>query len=306
MKKKLLKVFSLLLLISILVITVSANVADKPQSDFTLTTEKTEVTLYGQAVEVEFVLDLATNCYGIEGKWSATEGIKLTALSGDNDVTLPSSGVVAWADVEGEDETKWFQKPMGKMTATYSIPANTAPGTYTVSFTCTMFAGGDFDKGDIKMWEGTFVYSAQITVKQHVCSDVITDTDHICDDENCPNEEAVTEHKHNTYGSDEKQHWSICDCGQIVGEKVDHDFTDGDCVCGAEKPAPAGLKGDVDGNNVVDQEDVLALLRHVLKANIITDDATLERCEVTGDDTLDQDDVIKILRYVLKAIDSLD
>ena len=64
-------------------------------------------------------------------------------------------------------------------------------------------------------------------------SDVTTDTDHKCD---VCEKDNVTEHKHNTYGSNETQHWSICDCGQMVGEKADHDFTVGDCICGAEKP----------------------------------------------------------------------
>ena len=77
------------------------------------------------------------------------------------------------------------------------------------------------------------------------------------------------------------------------------------CVCGAAKPV-TGLKGDVDRNDVVDMDDVVALMQHVLKANVITDSAALVNGEVTGNTELDMDDVVKLMQYVLKAIDSLD
>lgn len=96
-----------------------------------------------------------------------------------------------------------------------------------------------------------------------------------------------------------------CACGKVIDAEEAHDFTNGDCVCGAKKPA-TGLKGDVNQDGIVDQDDVIALLRHILKADIITDETVLAVSEVTGDTVLDQNDVLKILRYVLKAIDSLD
>lgn len=105
-------------------------------------------------------------------------------------------------------------------------------------------------------------------------------------------------------------HMCINGCNLYGGDPEPHAWTEAsgtECDCGAVKPAePVGLKGDVDRNGVVDQNDVIALLRHVLKAEIITDEVTLDLSEVTGDTSLDQNDVIKILRYVLKAIDSLD
>lgn len=63
--------------------------------------------------------------------------------------------------------------------------------------------------------------------------------------------------------------------------------------------------GDVTGDGSVDMDDVVALLRHILKVEIITDSSALSAGEVTGDTTLDMDDVVEILRYVLKAISSL-
>lgn len=86
---------------------------------------------------------------------------------------------------------------------------------------------------------------------------------------------------------------------------AEHDFTAGDCVCGAKKPA-TGLKGDVNLDGVVDMDDVVALMQHVLKAEIITNPTSLSNGEVTNDTALDMDDVVKLMQYVLKAIDSLD
>ena len=53
-------------------------------------------------------------------------------------------------------------------------------------------------------------------------------------------------------------------------------------------------------------DDVVALLNHVVKAEIITDVTSLANGEVTGDNDLNMDDVVKLLNYVVKAIDSLD
>lgn len=72
------------------------------------------------------------------------------------------------------------------------------------------------------------------------------------------------------------------------------------------KEAPAGLRGDIDLDGDVDIDDVVALMRHTLQAEIITDATALANGEVTGDESLDIDDVVKIMQYVLKAIDSLD
>ena len=69
---------------------------------------------------------------------------------------------------------------------------------------------------------------------------------------------------------------------------------------------PAGMKGDVDLDEDVDMDDVVALMCHVLKAATIADETALANGEVTNDDALSMDDVVKIMCYVLKAISSLD
>ena len=73
-----------------------------------------------------------------------------------------------------------------------------------------------------------------------------------------------------------------------------------------EMSALSGLKGDVNQNQEVNMDDVVALLNHVVKADIITDFAALAVSEVTNDTELNMDDVVKLLNYVVKAIDSLD
>ncbi len=276
MKKNFLRVFSLLLVLSMLAISVNAVVTDKPQSEITIAAEPGTVVLC-KGTTVTVTLTMPT-CYGIEGKWTATDGLTLSSLTRDVDTPLShTNGVVEWADVEGEDQNNWFKKPMGKMTATYTIPANTAAGEYTVAFTCTVFVGGkQIAAGDVEVWEGTFKYSVDIQVVEHdystewtqgesthwhacscgakseeaahadtatkdhkcdTCDYVMSecedsdDTDHKCD--HC-GAEGVTEHSYEWKSNDEK-HWRECACG-AKSDEGDHDFTNGDCVCGAEKP----------------------------------------------------------------------
>lgn len=62
--------------------------------------------------------------------------------------------------------------------------------------------------------------------------------------------------------------------------------------------------GDVELDKDVDMDDVVALMRHVLKAETLTKDNALAAGEVNFDDILNMDDVVKIMRYVLKAITS--
>ena len=66
------------------------------------------------------------------------------------------------------------------------------------------------------------------------------------------------------------------------------------------------LKGDVNLDSEVNMDDVVALLNHVVKADIITNTEALVLGEVTNDTELNMDDVVKLLNYVVKAIDTLD
>lgn len=129
--------------------------------------------------------------------------------------------------------------------------------------------------------------------------------------------EQKTEYINN--GDDHTVKVAYAGCGHVISENTeDHTYVDGKCVCGAEKPEEPtdpdpsepvegeGLKGDVTLDGMVDMDDVVALMQHVLMAEVITDATALTNGEVTNDTSLDMDDVVKLMQYVLKAIDSLD
>ena len=74
-----------------------------------------------------------------------------------------------------------------------------------------------------------------------------------------------------------------------------------------DDPNPeTGLKGDVNLDGKVTSEDAVALMCHVLQADIITNPTSLANGEVTNDSNLTSEDAVKIMQYALKAIDSWD
>ena len=81
---------------------------------------------------------------------------------------------------------------------------------------------------------------------------------------------------------------------------------DGEVIYCDKDSMEAALKGDVNLDGDVNMDDVVALLNHVVKAEMITDSNALTAGEVTNDSDLNMDDVVKLLNYVVKAIDSLD
>ena len=63
--------------------------------------------------------------------------------------------------------------------------------------------------------------------------------------------------------------------------------------------------GDVDLNGEINMDDVIMLLRHVSRAEEITDEYSLAAGEIIEDDELNMDDVIRLLRYVSRSTDVL-
>lgn len=97
-----------------------------------------------------------------------------------------------------------------------------------------------------------------------------------------------------------------CNCGQsytdTYTDPTGHSLVNGICtVCGMSDSL-----GDVNLDGNVDMDDAVVLMRHVLKAEMLTESSALANGEVTHNDTLDMDDVVKLMQYVLKAIESLD
>lgn len=72
------------------------------------------------------------------------------------------------------------------------------------------------------------------------------------------------------------------------------------CVCGATKPTePAtGLKGDVNGDNLVNSGDLTVLARHVGGIEPITNEVALVNADVNGDGEINSADLTKHARYV--------
>ena len=323
MKTKILRVLCLLLVISMVVFPVNAAESNEPEFQL----QGAEVTLYDEDVTVEIPF-ITPKSYGIEGVFS------LTAAE-TNEIALTKIDT-AFEPVEGEDlvnevtgEVMWvnndFNGPKEDelVTGVYTIPADTAEGEYTVSFELRVFTGEDYEP-----IEPNETYTATIKVKKHVCSDVTTDEDHLCDDPNCKNQDTVTEHtggvancvcgkvcdqcgkpytsidQENHYSDEvsyvnvtEETHTVKHSCCEAEDAPVPHDFTNGDCVCGAKKPA-AGMKGDVDLDGDVDAYDLTMLARHIGGIELISDEQSMNNADVDEDGDVDAYDLTRLARYI--------
>lgn len=96
---------------------------------------------------------------------------------------------------------------------------------------------------------------------------------------------------------------SICQTVEIDNEE--HIYENGNCVCGAEEPAPAGLKGDVNLDGLVDFEDAVLLTRYTMDVEDIENETALANGDVNGDGIVDFEDAVKLTRYTMD-VDTLD
>ncbi len=115
-----------------------------------------------------------------------------------------ANGTFVWWNNDAEPQ------PVDKtlLTITVTIPAGTT-GTYKIGLLDLMCVTGvDFTEG---------------TVTEVTQTNILTEL-------------SVISHTHSTYDKNNDYHWSVCACGEKIGEDVPHDFTTGDCVCGQPKP----------------------------------------------------------------------
>lgn len=104
---------------------------------------------------------------------------------------------------------------------------------------------------------------------------------------------ATENHQHATYGCDETNHWSVCTCGAVF-ETVAHDFTNGNCVCGAEKPVEI-LYGDADGDGEITMLDAIILEQYLNEYDVTLDEAA---ADVDGDGEITMLDAIILQQYL--------
>lgn len=294
MKTRVFNAASLLLTISLLIISLSFMVS-AADNEFTekwqLVTTTPTVVRDGnnpQTVTIQMIVKEPLTCYALQGAWDIADSTGNITLTGDVvlNASLPADpnnyaygaaagGEMMW--VNGQINSP-VTLPQGYvfMTATYTVAANTPSGMYKIGFAKTVYAGTDAEPD-----ETSETLEIVIEVVGHTCTFA-------------------------KYEFDEDSHWQVCECGKMIDNTDwDHDFTKGDCVCGAKKPA-TGLKGDVNLDGEITMEDAVALLRHVLNDLIITDATALSNGEVTGDTSLTMEDAVKIMRYALHDITSWD
>ena len=294
MKTRVFNAASLLLTISLLIISLSFMVS-AADNEFTekwqLVTTTPTVVRDGnnpQTVTIQMIVKEPLTCYALQGAWYIADSTGNITLTGDVvlNASLPADpNNYAYGAAAG-GEMMWVNGhinspvtlPQGYvfMTATYTVAVNTPCGMYKIGFAKTVYAGTDAEPD-----ETSETLEIVIEVVGHTCTFA-------------------------KYEFDEDSHWQVCECGKMIDNTDwDHDFTNGDCVCGAKKPA-TGLKGDVNLDGKVNAEDLTMLARHVAEIEIITDAVALDNADVTGDHKVGADDLTKLARFVAEIISSLD
>jgi hypothetical protein len=88
------------------------------------------------------------------------------------------------------------------------------------------------------------------------------------------------------------------------GDPEEHSYTleDGTkCVCGAEKPAATGLKGDVNLDGQITLSDAVLAAEYYMdwEANPITDPVILYNADFNSDGTISLTDAVQIAEYYM-------
>ena len=224
-----------------------------------------------QTVTVTIDASSALSVYGTQGVVVVTGDLEYTIEHfvplNEADVNY-KDGTFAWFDAEVEAQT--ISKTL--LTITVTIPANKT-GSFMIGLSDLLYVTGfDEEAGDVAEVSKTDIYTTL----------------------------TISDHAHKAYGKDADNHWSVCACGEVVPNTTKpHDFTSGDCACGAEKPAePTGLKGDVNGDGSIDMEDFTLIARHVGELEFITDSTAFSNADVNDDGEVDMEDFTLVARHV--------
>lgn len=187
------KAISMLLAFMLIFLTLSSTVFAIPTEGFLekLKAMDASVTLDGEnpgTVTVAVFATEAMSVYGIEGVWDTTEqegSNKLTLSKIESDIITfdgmnyadASSGKVLWTDdtfsnpAVLENETKL-------LTATYTVPADTPEGTYTVRFLSQVFTADDYNPDETaKYFTATITVTTDTTVDTETDSEIDTNTE---------------------------------------------------------------------------------------------------------------------------------
>ena len=174
MKNGLLKAFSLILALSIVLSSMSIVVFASDDSKLGIVGGNVELDLTnGSTVTVSVVAKEALTFYGIEGIWDINEqgGNNFFTLTGISSEVLDFSGRNYADEKTGElswvDDSFTVDKTAADtkiFSATYKVAKNTPDGEYVVRFTSTVFTGEDAFPDETET-----VYEAVITVT-HKCS----------------------------------------------------------------------------------------------------------------------------------------
>jgi len=124
---------------------------------------------------------------------------------------------------------------------------------------------------------------------------------------------AAHSYDYSTYHNNESEHWHKCsNCNartnvhaHIPGPEATNTEPQTCTECGYILAETIIIYGDIDDDGEINMDDVIKLLRHVSKAQVVTDPKLLAAGEIIEDGQLNMDDVIRLLRFVSKAIPNL-
>lgn len=181
-----------------------------------------------------------------------------------------------WNKTDDEIMIAWYEENAENVTTdvlaviTVEVPGKPAVGTYDIEFFIE-----DISKDGGEVWAEDVSVKATLTVADHEWD-----------------EPTYTVNEDGTHTAT-----YTCKNNHTKTETAPHDFTAGDCVCGAKKPA-TGLKGDVNLDGKVDALDLAIMARVVPGIDSLTDAQSKINADVNEDGKIDAIDLAKFARFV--------